>query len=64
VAAHTKFHFRSCLFSTRAANVQGLGSIPSVYLERRLGRIPAKAMLELKRALLFALDLSAMDLAE
>ena len=38
------------------ANVQGLGSIPSVRLERRLGRISAIAMGELKAALKFVLD--------
>ena len=39
------------------ANVQGLGSIPIVRLERRLGRLPASVMAELKAALVFALDL-------
>jgi mRNA interferase MazF len=38
------------------ANVQGLGSIPQVRLERRLGVLPADAMLRVKRALAFALD--------
>ena len=38
------------------ANVQGLGSIPSVRLERRLGRISAIVMAELKAALKFVLD--------
>jgi mRNA interferase MazF len=40
-----------------SANVQGLGSIPTVRLQRRLGRIPLAVMTELKTALLFALDL-------
>ena len=39
------------------ANVQGLGSIPRVRLERRLGRLPAMVTTELKSALAFALDL-------
>lgn len=39
------------------ANVQGLSSIPTVRLERRLGRLPSAAMAELKAALVFALDL-------
>jgi len=39
------------------ANVQGLASIPTVRLERRLGRLPPSVMTELKVALLFALDL-------
>jgi len=40
-----------------AANVQGLGSLPKVRLERRLGRLPDEAMTSIKRALVFALDL-------
>ena len=39
------------------ANVQGLASIPTVRLERKLGRLPEKVMAELRSALLFALDL-------
>jgi mRNA interferase MazF len=39
------------------ANVQGLGSIPQVRLERRLGMLPAETMQKVKRALAFALDL-------
>jgi mRNA interferase MazF len=38
------------------ANVQGLGSIPQVRLERRLGVLSAETMLKVKRALMFALD--------
>jgi mRNA interferase MazF len=40
------------------ANVQGLGSIPQVRLERRLGRLPDEAMKGIQRALIFALDLN------
>ncbi len=39
------------------ANVQGLGSIPIVRLERKLGRLPLDVMVRLKDALAFALDL-------
>lgn len=39
------------------ANVQGLGSIPTVRLERRLGRLPATVLADLKAALIFALEL-------
>src|SRR4051812_40799436 len=39
------------------ANVQGLGSLPTVRLERRLGRLSAEIMERLKDALAFALDL-------
>ncbi|MGH9658382.1 MAG: type II toxin-antitoxin system PemK/MazF family toxin [Bryobacteraceae bacterium] len=41
------------------ANVQGVGSIPTVHLERRLGRLPVAVMTELKLSLAFALDLEA-----
>lgn len=41
------------------ANVQGVGSLPTARLERRLGRIPHETMTKLKTALLFALDLEA-----
>ena len=40
------------------ANVQGLASIPTVRLERRLGRLPAPVLAELKAALVFALELN------
>jgi mRNA interferase MazF len=39
------------------ANVQGLGSLPQVRLERKLGKLPRKVMTQIKRALMFALDL-------
>jgi mRNA interferase MazF len=39
------------------ANVQGLGSLPRVRLERRLGKLPDQVMTQIKRALTFALDL-------
>ncbi len=39
------------------ANVQGLGSVPSVRLERKLGELPEETMLMIKQALTFALDL-------
>jgi len=38
------------------ANVQGLGSLPRVRLERKLGRLPDDVMDRIKRALSFALD--------
>ncbi|MCX6593840.1 MAG: type II toxin-antitoxin system PemK/MazF family toxin [Acidobacteria bacterium] len=38
------------------ANVQGLGSIPVTRLERKLGRIPASVMAQVKSALAFALE--------
>ena len=39
------------------ANVQGLGSLPTVRLERKIGRLSAAVMEQLKGALIFALDL-------
>ena len=39
------------------ANVQGLGSLPTVRLERRIGKLPAAMMERLKEALAFAMDL-------
>jgi mRNA interferase MazF len=39
------------------ANVQGLGSIPTVRLERKLGRLPKEVLTRIKAALAFALDL-------
>ena len=39
------------------ANVQGLGSLPTVRLERRLGTLPDDVMVKIKRAPVFALDL-------
>ena len=39
------------------ANVQGLGSLPIVRLERKIGRLSVEVMERLKDALAFALDL-------
>lgn len=39
------------------ANVQGLGSLPRIRLERRLGKLPDDVITRIKRALAFALDL-------
>jgi mRNA interferase MazF len=39
------------------ANVQGLGSLPRVRLERRLGKLSDDVMNKIKQALSFALDL-------
>jgi mRNA interferase MazF len=39
------------------ANVQGIGSLPTVRLERKLGKLPDGVMTEIRRAILFALDL-------
>ena len=41
------------------ANVQGLASLPTVRLERKLGRVPATVMTDVKRALAYVLDLGS-----
>jgi len=41
------------------ANGQGLGSLPRARLDRRLGKLPPVVMDQIKRALVFALDLEA-----
>lgn len=40
-------------------NVQGLASIPTVRLERKLGKLPKDLMTKVKIALAFALDLES-----
>ena len=40
------------------ANVQGLGSLPVVRFERRLGKLSDDVVKTIKQALVFALDLS------
>lgn len=49
----------SFLDRNSVANVQGLGSLPEVRLERRLGKLSDEIMHNIKRALSFALDLKA-----
>jgi len=41
------------------ANVQGLGSLPRLRFERRLGKLPDEVMDRIKRAISFALDLGS-----
>jgi len=38
------------------ANVQGVGSLPRVRLERRLGKLPDEVMTKIKRALDLGID--------
>lgn len=47
----------SLLDRESVANVQGLSSLPTVRLERRIGKLSTPVMAELKLALSFALDL-------
>jgi mRNA interferase MazF len=39
------------------ANVQGIGSIPSIRLERRLGHLPQNALQQIRQAVVFVFDL-------
>jgi mRNA interferase MazF len=39
------------------ANIQGLGTIPNIRLERKLGQLPSNTMLQIKQAIIFALEL-------
>jgi mRNA interferase MazF len=41
------------------ANVQGMASIPTVRLERKLGKLPDEVILKIKQAILFVLDLES-----
>ena len=41
------------------ANVQGIGSLPTARLGRRLGALPAKSLSEIRRAIAWALDLDS-----
>jgi mRNA interferase MazF len=47
----------SFLRQASVANVQGLGSISLVRLERRLGRLPEPVLAAVRSAILFALDM-------
>jgi len=47
----------SFLAPDSVTNVQGLGSLPTMRLERRPGTLPDTVMVQIKRALAFALDL-------
>lgn len=56
-AYEVELHNVSFLREGSVANVQGLGSISAVRLERKLGDLPEETMNEIKQALIFALDL-------
>ena len=46
------------LHADSVANLQGIASLPVVRLERRLGKLTESVVAEIKRAVLFALDLA------
>ena len=45
------------LHADSVANVQGIASLPSMRLERRLGCVPAKLMMQIREAIAYALEL-------
>ena len=45
------------LRETSVANVQGIGSIPSVRLQRKLGSLPGETLEKIKQAVRLALNL-------
>jgi mRNA interferase MazF len=49
----------SFLVRDSVANIQGLGSLPVVRFERRLGKLQDDVMKTIKDALMFALDLES-----
>src|SRR4051812_48729606 len=51
----------SFLRETSVANVQGMGSISQVRLERRLGRVSETTLAEIRSAIAFALDLGDLS---
>ena len=44
---------------TSVANVQGIGSVPTVRLERKLGQIPKETLFKIQHAISYALNLGA-----
>ncbi len=44
-----------------AANVQGIGSLPTVRLGRRIGTLRAETVIEIKKAIAWALELELSD---
>ncbi len=43
------------------ANVQGVASLPTIRLARRVGTLPAQVLSDVKKALAWALDLDFTD---
>ena len=40
-------------------NVQGIGSLPNIRLERKIGKLPDKVLVKIKKAILFAIDIDS-----
>ncbi len=51
------------MIQTHQANIQGLGSVASMRLERKLGDLPDNIMLKIKQVIVFSLDLE-IDIQE
>ena len=51
----------SFLDSASVANVQGIGSVPTVRLERRIGKLPESTLVEIRKALSFDLNLDGLS---
>jgi mRNA interferase MazF len=49
------------LQKSSVANVQGIASLPTVRLGRRLGTLPAESVREIKKAIAWALELDPSD---
>ena len=43
------------------ANVQGMGSVPTVRLERKLGQLSAEKLAKVKKAIAFAMELTTTE---
>ncbi len=44
---------------TSVANVQGIGSVPTVRLERKLGQVPKDTLIKIQHAISYALNLES-----
>jgi len=49
----------SFLHKSSIANVQGIAALPTVRLERKLGKLDVSVMRRIKKAIVFALDLES-----
>jgi len=41
------------------ANVQGVASLPNIRLKRKLGKLPDEVLAQIKKAILFAMDIDS-----
>jgi mRNA interferase MazF len=45
------------LRESSVANVQGIGSMPAIRLQRKIGSVPAETLAKIKQAIRFAMEL-------